>query len=65
MDIWFDVLTLFYHTHYQSGTESLCQIVLYHNDIKSVISIRQRTSLRQSRYISTPMGAIDVLIIKQ
>ena len=28
------------------------------------MSIRQRTSLRQSRYISTPMGAIDVLIIK-
>ena len=28
------------------------------------MSIRQRTSLRQSRYISTPIGAIDMLIIK-
>lgn len=28
------------------------------------MSICQRTHLRQSRYISTPIGAIDVLIIK-
>lgn len=51
VDIWFDVLTLFYHTHYQSDTENSVSDYFYPCDIKSVISIRQRTLLRRSRVL--------------